>query len=79
MGIPNFIKPITVPMGYLEHKEKLDSLLYFVKSKSAVNVDSLSKKLEISERTVMRMIETLRLQGIDIKYCKKSKAYIISE
>ena len=66
-------------MGYLEQKQKLESLHYYIKSKSAVNVNTLTNKLEVSRRTVLRMVEVLRLQGIDIKFCKKRKVYFIDE
>jgi predicted DNA-binding transcriptional regulator YafY len=66
-------------MGYLEHKEKLDSLLYFIKSKSAADVDSLSKKLNVSRRTILRMVDLIKLQGIDLRFCKKRKVYFIEE
>ncbi len=64
-------------MGYLEYNQKLESLQYYIKSRSAVNVDALSQKLEVSRRTVLRMVETLRLQGVNVQFCKKRKCYFL--
>ena len=66
-------------MGYLEQKQKLESLHYFIKSQSAVNVKALTNKLDVSRRTVLRMVEVLRNTGVDIKFCKKRKVYFIEE
>lgn len=66
-------------MGYLEHKEKLDNVIYFIKSRSAVDVNSLAAKLNISRRTVLRLVDEIKLQGIDLKFCKKRKVYFIDE
>lgn len=66
-------------MGYLEQKEKLNGMQYYIKSQSAVNVNSLSKKLGVSRRTILRMVEILRTQGLDIKFCKRRKVYFIEE
>lgn len=62
-------------MDYLTYSEKLNSIQYYIESKSAVTVNDLANRLEVSRRTVLRMVENLRLQGIDITYCKKQKAY----
>lgn len=67
-----------IPMDYLTYSEKLNSMQYFIKSRSAVTVMDLCAKLDVSRRTVLRMVENLRLQGVELNYCKKQKAYIIS-
>jgi len=64
-------------MNYLTYKEKLESLEYFIKNRSAVNVASLSIKLSVSQRTVLRMVEALRQQGINVQYCSRRKVYFI--
>ena len=62
-------------MDYLTYSEKLNSIQYYIESKSATTVNDLAKRLGVSRRTVLRMVDNLRLQGIDITYCKKQKAY----
>ncbi len=64
-------------MDFLKYSEKLDSLKYFVKSGSAVTAGDLSERLGVSKRTVFRMVDTLRLKGTDITYCKARKKYML--
>jgi len=66
-------------MDYLKYTEKLSSLEYYIKSKSAVTVDDLSKRLQVSRRTVLRMVDCLKLQGKEIKYSKKLKSYFFEQ
>ncbi|MFL5752305.1 MAG: HTH domain-containing protein [Bacteroidia bacterium] len=66
-------------MGYSTYSEKLESLVYFVKSRSATNVNELTRKLEVSRRTVLRMIDALRVKGINIQYSYKDKKYFIED
>ncbi len=65
-------------MGYFEHKHKLESLLYYLESRSAITVPTLAQRLNVSERTILRMVEELRLDKNEIIYCKKTKGYIIA-
>jgi predicted DNA-binding transcriptional regulator YafY len=66
-------------MAYDEHKRKLDSLLFFIRTRSAVTTRALAQKLFVSQRTVFRMISSLRLEGKDITYCDKKKEYSYNE
>lgn len=62
-------------MDFLQYSEKLDSLQYFIRSGAAVTARELSAKLGVSTRTVFRMVDTLRLKGVDVIYCKAKKKY----
>ena len=66
-------------MAYEDYKQKLESLLYYIKSRSAVNTKTLAKNLAVSTRTVLRMVSCLREQGNNIKYCDKKKEYFLEE
>ena len=66
-------------MDFLQYTEKLSSLKYYIESSSCVNADPLSLRLGVSKRTVLRMIENLRLQGVNIIYCTKQKKYFIQK
>jgi predicted DNA-binding transcriptional regulator YafY len=66
-------------MAYEAYKQKLDSLLYYIKSRSAVNTKTLAKNLAVSTRTILRMVTCLREQGNKIKYCDKKKVYFLEE
>jgi predicted DNA-binding transcriptional regulator YafY len=64
-------------MDFLKYAEKLQSLQYFIRTQAGVSVNVLSSKLDVSERTVLRMVENLRLQGINVRYCKRRRSYFI--
>jgi predicted DNA-binding transcriptional regulator YafY len=66
-------------MNYLDYSKKLDYLCYLIKSKAATNVNTLEHKLVISRRSVLRMVDTLRAQGKNIVYCKRTRQYKIEE
>lgn len=66
-------------MSYLDYSQKLDSLLYYVKNESGSTSNEICNKLSISRRTLVRMIENLRLQGKDIQYCRKRKHYYLKK
>jgi predicted DNA-binding transcriptional regulator YafY len=57
--------------------EKLNSLQYYVESKTCVTVGCLAMKLEVSERTIYRMIRHLKIKDIDIQHCKRKSKYFI--
>jgi biotin operon repressor len=64
-------------MDFIEYSGKLEDLKYFIKNQSATSVDELAHKLDVSGRTVRRMIVNLRMLGVDIKYSKREKIYFI--
>lgn len=64
-------------MDFLKYSENLDSIVSNIQSKSCVTVGTLAKKLEVSERTVYRMIEHLRLKGVKIAHCKRQRKYFM--
>ncbi len=66
-------------MDFLKYSEKLDSLKYYIESNSCVNAISLSQRLDVSKRTVLRMVENLRLKGVNIIYCNRQKKYFIQK
>lgn len=64
-------------MNFVKYSEKLESMIYFIKSKSACNVLTLSLKLGVSKRTILRMVDALKEKGYKIRYCKKNKSYLL--
>lgn len=66
-------------MDYFNYASKLESLKYFVETKSAVNALTLALKLGVSKRTVLRMVMHLRNGGYNITYCKRSKKYLLEK
>ena len=65
-------------MNFAEYSKKLKLIEEYINNKWAANPDELAKKLNISRRTVLRMIVCLKETGINIQFCKKEKKYKIS-
>ncbi len=66
-------------MDYITYTEKLESVKYYITSNTCANAITLSLKLGVSKRTVLRMVERLRSKGINIIYCNKKKKYFINK
>jgi len=64
-------------MTFQTYTKKITLLEMYVKNKWANTPRTLAEKLDISERTVLRMIDHLKKQGKEIVYCKKDKVYKI--
>ncbi|MGZ4034157.1 MAG: HTH domain-containing protein, partial [Bacteroidia bacterium] len=39
----------------------------------------LAKQLNVSERTIRRLIEKLKLKGRSIKFCRRSNSYVLEK
>ncbi len=50
-------------------------VLYYIEKKWANTPDAIAEKLNVSNRTVLRMINRLKEDGNLIEYCKKEKVY----
>ncbi|MBW8049873.1 MAG: HTH domain-containing protein [Cytophagales bacterium] len=66
-------------MDYISFTEKLKYLTWLIEKRNTGTANDLSVKLEISIRSVERMIETLRLQGMEIKFCRVQRRYILTD
>ena len=55
---------------FLTYEERLKYILYLIERKRTGTPRELAKKLSVSKRTAKRMIETLRLKGENITYCR---------
>jgi predicted DNA-binding transcriptional regulator YafY len=55
-------------MKFIEYAQKLEALKYLVEHKRAGTARQLSKKLQVSERTIQRMLQHLREFGCPIKF-----------
>lgn len=64
-------------MNFLTYSKKIALVEVYIKNKWASTPSTIAEKLEVSERTVLRMIDHLKKQGKKIKYCKKEKMYKI--
>jgi predicted DNA-binding transcriptional regulator YafY len=61
-------------MRFIIYLEKLDTIKYLSQHKRTGTPKTLAKKLDISERTLQRMVQQLREQGCPILFnrCKGS-------
>ena len=64
-------------MNYVAYTQKLHLLEDYINKQWAVTPAQLARKLNVSSRTILRMIIHLREQGIIIEYCKNEKKYKI--
>ncbi|MDQ3844304.1 MAG: HTH domain-containing protein [Bacteroidota bacterium] len=62
-------------MTYLEYSDKLERLKQLVEQKQAGTPEQLAKKLNVSERTLYRMIQRLRDHGYPITYNRTRCTY----
>lgn len=64
-------------MNFLIYTERLAYLHDLLAKGALKSPEQLCRKFECSERTIRRMINHLRHQGLHIEYCKKNKKYIV--
>lgn len=64
-------------MNYLVYTQKLKLIEEYIGKQRAVTPDQLAQKLNVSRRTILRMIIHLKEQGTIIEYCKTEKKYKI--
>jgi predicted DNA-binding transcriptional regulator YafY len=62
---------------YLEHDQKLKSLERYIRMHVAFTVKDLTKKMNVSRRTILRMIDELRAKDVDVQYCRKRRRYFV--
>lgn len=65
-------------MTYLEYAQKLDTIKHLVQLKQAGTPDKLAKKLNVSERTVLRMVHFLKNNGYPITFNRFRGSYELS-
>ncbi|MCY7293377.1 MAG: helix-turn-helix domain-containing protein [Ferruginibacter sp.] len=64
-------------MNFIAYTQKLQIIEEYITKQWAVTPDQLAQKLNVSRRTVLRMIMHLKEQGSIIEYCKSEKRYKI--
>lgn len=66
-------------MNYLTYTEKLNYLFEMIEKGQLLSLKQASEKFECSERTIKRMLKTLRMQGYNIEYCKSTKKFFVKK
>ena len=64
-------------MDFLTYSRKLQVMQSYIEKKWAKTPKDLSAKLEVSERTVLRMINHLKEKGVNIRFSRKTNEYFI--
>lgn len=62
-------------MKFIEYAEKLETIKYMIEHKRAGTPFALAKKLNLSERTIQRMIMHLRENGYPVKFNRVRGCY----
>ncbi|MDD4756207.1 MAG: helix-turn-helix domain-containing protein [Prolixibacteraceae bacterium] len=64
-------------MSDFDYLRKLFYLAELLEQENAGTANSLAEKLDVSERTVFRYLDELRMKGAVIDYSKSQKSYIL--
>lgn len=64
-------------MTFYQYAEKLEMLKYLAKYKRTGNPNHLAGKLQVSERTIQRMVNQLREHGCPITFNRHRNSYEI--
>ncbi len=62
-------------MTFIEYSQKIETLKYLAHNKQAGTPRQLSKKFQVSERTIQRMVQGLRDHGYSITFNRDRKTY----
>ena len=62
-------------MKFIEYAKKLETVKYLAKHKRAGTPQELAQKLNVSPRTVQRMMQQLREQGCRIVFNRLRRSY----
>jgi len=57
----------------------LSHLCFLINRKSTGALRELSTKLGVSQRTVQRLIQHLKDEGVAIRFCKYNQSYVCNE
>ncbi len=64
-------------MDYFTYSKKLSYLLDMIEKGQLLSLKQASVKFNCSERTIKRMLKTLRMQGYNVEYCKSTKKFLL--
>jgi predicted DNA-binding transcriptional regulator YafY len=64
-------------MDYITYYKRLQHIVMLARKQNTGTPKELADRYYISERTVKRMVNTLKQQGVNIQYNRNSKTYII--
>ena len=66
-------------MKLIENAAFVDRVICLIKRSATGDAATLASKLNMSKRSVQRLIQEMREEGYPIEYCKHSNSYILRE
>jgi len=66
-------------MDYLTYLKKLEAISYLAERKRTGCPKELAGKLDVSERTILRMIRRLKEMGVPIEFSRTRNSYVMEE
>ena len=66
-------------MKLIENAALVDRVICLIKRRATGDAATLASILDMSKRSVQRLIQEMRDEGYPIEYCKHSKSYILLE
>lgn len=67
-----------VCMKFYEYQEKLNRIQELAKRNATGSPKELAQRINVSERTLFRLVQNIKEQGIPMEYCRKANTYSIN-
>lgn len=61
-----------------EYLENLNRIKELAKRNATGSPKELAKRINVSERTLFRLVQNIKKQGIPLGYCRKKNTYYIN-
>lgn len=65
-------------MKFYEYQEKLNRIQELAKRNATGSPKELAQRISVSERTLFRLVQNIKDQGILMEYCRKTNTYFIN-
>ena len=64
-------------MKFDDYQEKLEQIDKLIRYSNTGSPKELAKRMRVSERTIRRFIEKLKIKNNSICYCRRLQSYVI--
>jgi predicted DNA-binding transcriptional regulator YafY len=64
-------------MKFYEYQAKLDRIRELARTNATGSPKELARRIEVSERTLYRLVQNMRDQGIPLEYCRRTSTYYL--
>ena len=65
-------------MTFYEYREQLERIETLAKKNATGTPKELANRINVSERTIFRLIQSMKDFGTPIEYCRKTNSYFIN-